>query len=123
MYGRDVLKEDEATLKEVIRGIDKKLDYTIGNGSEDGGPNFTLHLAMQSREATVMLSINDLKAAKNDLVRRNEIRQKIKRLRDHMGNTHFLKDVLGTKAARMLRQSSRPDEGFSRQGFRRSPKR
>lgn len=123
MYGRDVPKEDEATLRTIIRSIDKKLDYTLRDGSEGGGPSFTLHLAMQSREATVTLSIEDLKAAKNDLMRRNAIRQKIKRQRDHMGDTHFIKDVLGTKAAKLLRQSSRPEQSFHRQGFQRSPKR
>lgn len=123
MYGRDVLKEDQATLREIVRSIDKKLDYTLRDGNDSGGASFILHLALQTREATVALSLDDLKAAKNDLVRRNAIRQKIKRLRDHMGDTHFLKDVLGTKAARMLRQSSRPEEGFHRQGFRRAPKR
>lgn len=121
MYGRDVLKEDEATLREIIRTIDKKLDYTLRDGSEAGGPNFVLHLARQTREANVTLSIDDLKAAKNDLVCRNKVRQKIKRHRDHMGDSHFLKDVLGTKAARMLKQSARPDEGFYRQRSRRPP--
>jgi hypothetical protein len=119
MYGRDVLKEDEATLREIIRTIDKKLEYAIRDGSEAGTPNFMLHLARQSRQTNVMLSIDDLKAARSDLVRRNSIRQKIKRQRDHMDNTRFLKDVLGTKAAKMLRQSSKPDEGFYRQGIRR----
>ena len=123
MYGRDVPKEEEATLREIIRTIDKKLDYALRDGSEAGGPNFVLHLVRQNREANVNLSIDNLKAAKDDLVRRNEIRQKIKRQRDHISDTGFLKDVLGTKAARMLRQSSTPDEGFHRQGSRRSPRR
>ncbi|MBI2987536.1 MAG: hypothetical protein HYY45_12295 [Deltaproteobacteria bacterium] len=123
MLGRDVLKEDEATLREIIRSIDKKLDYALRDGSEGGERNFTLHLVMQRSEANVTLSIDDLKAAKNDLVRRNEIRQKVKRMRDHMNDTSFLNDVLGTKAARLLKQSSKPEEAFQRQGFRRLPKR
>lgn len=124
MQARDVLKEDEATLREIIRTIDKKLDYTLRDGAEGGERNFLLHLVMQRREGDVTLSIDDLKAAKNDLVHRNEIRQKIKRLRDHMiGDAHLLKDVLGTKAARILQHSSKPEETFQRQGFRRSPRR
>ena len=123
MLGRDVFKEDEATLREIIRSIDKKLDYALRDGSEGGERNFTLHLVMQRSEANVTLSIDDLKAAKNDLVRRNEIRQKVKRMRDHMNDTSFLNDVLGTKAARLLKQSSKPEEAFQRQGFRRSPRR
>ena len=123
MLGRDVLKEDEVTLREIIRSIDKKLDYALRDGSEGGERNFTLHLVMQRSEANVTLSIDNLRAAKNDLVRRNEIRQKIKRMRDHMNDTSFLNDVLGTKAARILKQSSKPEEAFQRQGFRRLPRR
>lgn len=123
MYGLELLKEDEATLREIIRSIDKKLDYSLREGVEARGPNFTLHLARQSWKATVTLSIDELKAAKSDRTRRNAIRQKIKRQRDHMGDSRFLEDVLGTKPARMLRQSTRPDEGFYRQGMRRPPKR
>ena len=123
MHARDVLKDDEATLREIIRTIDKKLDYALRDGAEGGERNFTLHLVMQRREGNVTLSIDHLKAAKDDLVRRNEIRQRIKRLRDQMGNTGLLKDVLGTKAARILRHSSKPEEAFQRQGFRRSPRR
>lgn len=123
MYGRDVLKEDEAILREIIRTIDKKLDYALRDGTEGVERRFTLHLAVQRREGNVALSIDDLRAAKNDLVRRNEIRQKIKRLRDHMNDTGFLKDVLGIKAARLLKQSAKPEESFHRQGFRRQPRR
>ncbi len=124
MQARDVLKEDEATLREIIRTIDKKLDYTLRDGAEGGELNFMLHLVMQRREGDVTISIDDLRAAKTGLVRRNEIRQKIKRLRDHMmGDAYLLKDVLGTKAARILQHSSKPEEVFQRQGFRRSPRR
>ena len=123
MYGRDVSKEDEAALREIIRSIDKKLDYALRDAAEGGERQFMLHLTIQRREGNIALSIDDLKAAKNDLVRRNEIRQKIKRLRDHLSDTGFLKDVLGTKVARILRHSSKPEESFQRQGFRRLPKR
>ena len=123
MYGREVSKEEEATLREIIRSIDKKLDYSLTEGDNAEGPHFTLRLARHNKEVTVTLSVNDLKIAKNDLACRSTVRQKIKRQRDHMDDSHFLKDVLGTKAARMLRQSARPEEGFFRQGFRRSPRR
>ena len=123
MQARDILKDDEATLREIIRTIDKKLDYSLRDGAEGRERNFLLHLVMQRREGDVALSIDDLRAAKNELVPRNEIRLKIKRLRDHMRDTRFLKDVLGTKAARLLKQSSKPEEGFQHQGFRRPPKR
>lgn len=124
MHARDVLKDDEATLREIIRTVDKKLDYALRDGAEGGERNFILLLITQRREGDVTLSIDDLRAAKNDLVCRNEIRQKIKHLRDHMlSDSHLLIDVLGTKVARILRQSSKPEEAFQRQSFRRSPRR
>lgn len=123
MFGRDVHKEDESMLREIIRSIDKKLDYALRDGGQGEGSMFTLHLSMQSREVSVALSIDDLKAAQSDLSRKNKIRQKIKRFRDHMRDSHFLKDVLGTKAAGLLRQAAKLEEGTQRQGFRRSPRR
>ena len=119
MYGHNVPKEEEAFLREIIRSIDKKLEYSLGDGDKAEGPTFTLRINRESREANVVLSIDELKAAKDDLACRSRIRQKIKRQRDHMDDFRFLKDVLGTKAARMLRESVKPEEGFYHRGFGR----
>lgn len=110
MDGRAVSKGDEATLKAIIRSVDKKLDYSLVDGSDAAGPNFTLHLTRQGWKGTMNLGIDDLQAARTDLVCRNKIRQRIKRLRDHMWDSRFLKDVLGTKAARMLKESSQKED-------------
>jgi len=123
MHGRDVSKEDEARVREIIRSIDKKLEYSLHDGRETGGPDFTLHLARQSWEGNIVLSIDDLKAAKSDLICRNKIRQKIKRLRDHMWDNRFSKDILGTKAAKMLKASAQREEELKRQFGRRAPRR
>jgi hypothetical protein len=123
MYSRDVPKEEEATLREIIRSIDKKLDFSLGDGDQAEGPNFTLRLNRESRHASVLLSIEELRGAKETLAMRSRVRQKIKRQRDHMDDAHFIKDVLGIKAARMLRQSVKPEEGFYHRGHGRSPRR
>lgn len=123
MQGGTVSKDDEATLNEIIRSVDKKVEYSLHAGSDVGSPNLTLHLARSGWEGTMTLAIEDLRMAKTDLVRRNKIRQKIKRLRDHMWDSGFVKDVLGTKAANMLKESGQKEDGPRRQFMRRPPKR
>ena len=124
MEGGTVSKEDEATLSEIIRGVDKKVDYSLHAASDARSPSLTLHLARQAWEGTMTLAIEDLRTAKTDLVIRNKIRQRIKRLRDHMWDSGFVKDVLGTKAANMLKESGQKEEQRpKRQFMRRSTKR
>ena len=122
MTGREVLKENEGLLREIVRSIDKNLDYTPMPGTEDQEARFILQLSLRGRQATVSLSIGDLRAAGANAVRKNAIRQKIKNTRDHMMDNH-LRDVTGTKIARMLRQSAVIQEEFKRTFFRRSPRR
>lgn len=124
MQAGTVSKEEEATLNEIIRGVDKKVEYSLHAASDAGSPNLTLHLARHGWEGTMTLAIEDLRTAKTDLVRRNNIRQRIKRLRDHMWDSGFVKDVLGTKAANMLKESGQKEEQRpKRQFMRRSTKR
>ncbi|MBI2360327.1 MAG: hypothetical protein HYV04_15750 [Deltaproteobacteria bacterium] len=123
MQGSAVSKEDEATLREIIRSIDKELDYSLSDGSDAETPNLTLRLARHGWEGTMRLGLNDLRTAKTDLAGRHKIRQKIKRLREHMWDNNFIKDVLGTKAASMLKESGQGEDSFKRTFMRRSPRR
>lgn len=123
MFVRDVSKEDDATMREIIRSVDKKLDYNFRDGNDASGPGFVLHLTRESWEGTLTLGINDLRAAKTDLVSRNNIRQKIKSLRDHMWDNRLTKDVLGTKAANMLKEAGQGEINFRRPFMRPSTKR
>lgn len=123
MFVRDVSKEDDATMREIIRSVDKKLDYNFRDGNDASGPGFVLHLTRESWEGTLTLGINDLRAAKTDLVSRNNIRQKIKSLRDHMWDSRLTKDVLGTKAANMLKEAGQGEINFRRPFMRPSTKR
>ena len=119
MFGQSTHKEEDALLREIIRSIDKKLDYTV---REIDGSHFNLHLTLKSHDVTVALTLDELTAAITDVVKRHQIRQKIKARRDHMDNARYEKDVLGTKAARLLRASPRP-ENLSQRGFGRGPRR
>jgi len=120
---RAVSKEDEARLREIIRSVDKKLDYSLRDGSDAEAPHLTLHLARQGWEGTMILGIDDLREARTDLACRNKIRQRIKRLRDHMWDSGFQKDVLGTLQARMLKESGRSEDDRKHQFVRRPTRR
>ena len=122
MSGREVVKENERLLREIVRSIDKDVVYTMKE-ADDPELRFALQLSLRGREATVSLSIDDLKAAGTNAVRKNAIRQKIKSARDHMLDNHIA-DVTGKKMARMLKESGASEEVRQRSTFfRRSPPR
>lgn len=110
MAGREVIEKNQALLREIIRTISKRLDYTV---TEVGDARFTLKLTLRNREATVSVSLEDLSLAEEDTVRRNAVRQKIKNVHDRMMHTPVL-DVLGKKVARMLKASAGSQEIFQR---------
>ncbi len=122
MSGREVLKENERLLREIIRSIDKDLAYTIKEGAETQESRLALQLSLRGRVANVSLSFDDLKLAGSDAVRKNAIRQKIKSTRDHMLDNHIA-DVMGKKMARMLKESGATEEARQRTFFRRAPSR
>lgn len=122
MTGREVLKENEAMLRGIIRSIDKNLDYIPVDNNDSQAPRFVIQLTLRGRRATVSFPLDDLMAAAKDLVRKNALRQKIKNTRDHMMDT-YLPDVLGNKTAKMLKESAATQETFQRTNFRRGPRR
>jgi len=119
MHVRDLSKQDETTLREIVRSVDKKLDYSLRDGAEAGDSNFTVHLSREGRQGDVTVRMEDLRAAHTDTVSRNKIRQRIKSSRDHMWDDRLVKDVLGTKAARMLKESGQPEPSSFRRPFNR----
>ncbi len=123
MSGREVVKENDKLLREIVRSIDKELAYTLKEGGEAQESRFALQLSLRGREATVSLSFEDLKSAGSDAVRKNAVRQKIKSTRDHMLDSHH-PDVIGKKIARMLKKSGTGEEmARQRPMFSRSPRR
>jgi hypothetical protein len=120
MFGKGVYQEEEALLRDIIRSINKKIDYTAREGE---GSRFTLHFKLRGHEADVALDLEDLKAARNDMVRRHQIRQKIKARYDHLDKSRYGEDILGLKPARLLRASPKPEPSMLQRGFGRSPRR
>lgn len=120
MFGKGVFQEEEALLREIIRSIDKRLDYSAKEGE---GSRFTVRLKLRNHEADVVLDMEDLKAARTDAVKRHQIRQKIKARCDHLDKSRYGDDVLGLRSARILRASPKPEAPVHRGVFGRGPRR
>ena len=119
MFGKGVYQEEELLLREIIRSIDKKVDYTTREGE---APRFSLQLSARGHQDMVSLNIEELKAAKTDMIKRHQIRQKIKSHYDHLDKSRYGEDILGLKPARLLRASPKP-EPMAQRGFGRGPRR
>jgi hypothetical protein len=119
MFGKGLYQEEEALLREIIRSIDKKIDYSAREG---GGSRFNVHLVVRGLQADVLLDIEDLTAARTDIVARHQIRQRIKARYDHLDKSRYGSDILGLKPARLLRAAPKP-EATSQRGFGRGPRR
>ncbi len=118
MFGKGVYQEEEALLREIIRSIDKRIDFSAREGQ---GSNFSLNLSLRGHETVVSLDIEDLKIAKQNMMKRNQIRQKIKARCDHMDKSRYGADVLGLKSEKLLRAAPKPEPRQQR-GFGRSPR-
>jgi hypothetical protein len=116
MFGKGVFREEETLLRDIIRSIDKRVDYSAKEG---GGTHFTVHVKLRGHEADIWLDLEDLKAARTDMVRRQQIRHKIKTRCDHLDKTRYGADVLGLKSARILRASPKVEAPAQRSGFGR----
>jgi hypothetical protein len=120
MFGKGVFQEEEHLLRDIIRSINKKLDYTAKEGE---GSRFTVHMKLRGHEGDVMLDLEDLKAAKSDMVTRHQIRQKLKARCDHLDRSRYADDVLGLRPARLLRAAPKPELSPQRGGFGRGVRR
>lgn len=120
MFGKGVFQEEENVLRNIIRSIDKRVDYSAKEGE---GSRFTVHVKLRHHEADVILDLEDLKAAKLDMVRRHQIRQKIKARCDHLDKSRYADDILGLKPARILKAAPKPEPMALRGGFGRGPRR
>ena len=117
MFGKGVFHEEENMLRDIIRSIDKRVDYSAKEGA---GTRFTVRLKLRGHEADVVLDLEDLKAARTDMIRRQQIRHKIKARCDHLDKSRYGDDVLGLKPARILRAAPKPEAPPHRGGFGRS---
>jgi hypothetical protein len=120
MFGKGVHQEEEGLLREIIRSIDKKLDYTAREGE---GSRFTLHVSLRGHQSDIILDMEELTTAKADMSKRHQIRQKIKARYDHLDKSRYGGDVLGLRPAKLLRASPKPEPSIHQRGFGRPPKR
>jgi hypothetical protein len=120
MFGKGLYQEEEALLREIVRSIDKKIDYSAREGE---GSRFNLHLTVRGLQADVLLDMENLTAARTDMVARHHIRQKIKARYDHLDKSRYGGDILGLKPARLLRAAPKPEATSPQRGFGRGPRR
>jgi hypothetical protein len=118
MAEREVAKQTAELLRGIIRSIDKKLEYSLMDQTQEG--RFSLRLSSRGREGIVSLLTDDLRMAARDLVRKNAIRQKIKSTRDHL-LSNYVVDVMGKRVARLLKKSGGAQDEFRASFFRRPP--
>jgi hypothetical protein len=118
MTEREVVKQTAELLRGIIRSIDKKLEYSLMDQTQEG--RFALRLSTRGREGVVSLRTDDLRAAGENAVRRNAVRQKIKSKRDHLLSNHVV-DVMQTTIAKLLKQSASSREDFKQSFLRRPP--
>jgi hypothetical protein len=117
MFGKGVHQEEELLLRDIVRSINKKIDYSAREGE---GTQFTLHLSRRGHETDVVLDLEDLIAAKDDQIKRHQMRQKIKARYDHLDSSRYGADVLGLKREKLLRASPKLEPMAARAGFSRS---
>jgi hypothetical protein len=120
MFGKGVFQEEETLLRDIVRSIDKRLDHSAREGE---GTKFTLHLKLKNNEGDVILDLEDLKAAKTDMIRRHQIRQKIKARADHLDKTRYVEDIMGHRSERLLKASPKLEPMAQRGGGRGGPRR
>lgn len=120
MFGKGVHQEEELLLRDIIRSINKKIDYSAREGE---GSQFTLHMSLRGHEGDVVLNLDDLIAAKEDQIKRHQMRQKIKARYDHLDSSRYGADVLGLRSAKLLRSAPKPEPMPSRSPNRGGPRR
>jgi len=118
MTEQETVKQSADLLRSIIRSVDKKLDYSLVDPTQQG--RFSLRLSTRGRAGVVSLVTNDLRLALVNDVVKNAIRQKIKSTRDHL-LSNYVDDVIGYKMARMLKQSAAGKDDAKSSFFYRRP--
>jgi hypothetical protein len=117
MTEREVIKQTAEVLRGIIRSIDKKLEYSLVDQTQEG--RFSLRLSSRGREGIVSILTDDLRMAGQNAVRKNAVRQKIKSTRDHL-LSNYVVDVMGRKVARMLKKAGGAKDEYKPSFFRPS---
>ena len=117
MTEREMVKQTAEVLRGIIRSIDKKLEYSLVEQTQEG--RFALRLSSRGREGIVSILTDDLRLAGQNAVRKNAVRQKIKSTRDHL-LSNYVVDVMGRKVARMLKKAGGAKDEYKPSFFRPS---
>lgn len=91
------LETVHSVLNELIRSIDKNVEYTVAEGKGERS-EVMLNLTLRRLATTVTIPTDNLEAARSDLMRKNQLRTTIKRALDRM--TFRTLPVASTKMVR-----------------------
>ena len=117
MNEREIIKQTAEVLRGIIRSIDKKLEYSLVDQTQEG--RFSLRLSSRGREGIVSILTDDLRMAGQNAVCKNAVRQKIKSTRDHL-LSNYVVDIMGKKDARILKKAGGAKDEFKPSFFRPS---
>jgi hypothetical protein len=108
-----VLEDAETILRPLIRSIDKRAEYTT-KPAEGDRPGVAVTLSMRKRSATVTIPVEDLTAASQNSMRRNQLRTTLKRALDRM-----LFVSVPVASTKMVRPTAHADGFFRPSSFGR----
>jgi len=100
----------EALIRTLVRSIDKRAEYSLAPADDDTA-RIIVSLSLRKKSSTVGLKLDDLAAAAQNLMRKNQVRTTLKRAIDRM---MFVTTPIASTA--MLRPDSQAD-GFFRTPF------
>jgi len=73
----------DALVRTLVRSINKRVDYSLST-AEGNGSKVQVSLSLQKLTGRVTFRLDDLEAAQEDLMRRNQVRAALKRAIDKM---------------------------------------
>ena len=79
----NILEEAEEIVRPLIRSIDKRAEYTT-KLTDGERPAVSVAVSLRKRSTTVTIPVEELKAAAQSSMRRNQVRTTLKRAMDRM---------------------------------------
>ena len=97
----------EDLIRTLVRSIDKRAEYSLAPAADDA-TRIMVSISLRKRTSTVGLKLDDLAAAGQNLMRKNQVRTTLKRAIDRM-----MFETTPIASTAMLRPDSQAD-GFFR---------
>jgi hypothetical protein len=100
MRHQDLETDAHNELRKIVRTVDKKLQLTIQDGPSPQDPIITLHLAQGALQATMEVSVEEVRRALESARDRAALRERIKRTHERLWFPTKPPPFFSTKAIR-----------------------